>query len=31
MGGGGPKYEAAGGRPSPAELLLPPRKERIER
>jgi tRNA (guanosine-2'-O-)-methyltransferase len=30
MGGGGPKYEAANGQPSPAELLLAPRKERIE-
>jgi tRNA (guanosine-2'-O-)-methyltransferase len=31
MGGGGPKYEAAAGKPLPAELLLPPRKERIDR
>ena len=31
MGGGGPKYEAANGKPLPAELLLPPRKERIDR
>jgi len=31
MGGGGPKYEAAHGKPLPAELLLPPRKERIDR
>lgn len=31
MGGGGPKYEAADGRPLPAELLLAPRKERIDR
>lgn len=31
MGGGGPKYEAAGRAPPPPEsLLLPPRKERIE-
>jgi tRNA (guanosine-2'-O-)-methyltransferase len=30
MGGGGPKYEAADGKPLPADLLLPPRKERIE-
>lgn len=30
MGGGGPKYEAAHGKPLPAELLLPPRRERIE-
>jgi tRNA (guanosine-2'-O-)-methyltransferase len=30
MGGGGPKYEAADGRPVPADLLLAPRKERIE-
>lgn len=30
MGGGGAKYEAADGRPQPAELLLPPRRERIE-
>ncbi|MFZ5439009.1 MAG: TrmH family RNA methyltransferase [Myxococcota bacterium] len=30
MGGGGPKYEAADGRPLPADLLLAPRKERIE-
>lgn len=30
MGGGGPKYEAADGRPRPAELLLEPRRERIE-
>lgn len=31
MGGGGPKYEAADGKPLPAELLLAPRKERIEK
>ncbi len=31
MGGGGPKYEAADGKPLPADLLLAPRKERIER
>lgn len=31
MGGGGPKYEAADGKPLPAELLLAPRRERIER
>lgn len=31
MAGGGPKYEAAHGKPLPAELLLPPRKERIDR
>jgi tRNA (guanosine-2'-O-)-methyltransferase len=30
MGGGGPKYEAADGKPLPGELLLGPRKERIE-
>jgi tRNA (guanosine-2'-O-)-methyltransferase len=30
MGGGGPKYEAAADRPVPADLLLPPRKERID-
>jgi tRNA (guanosine-2'-O-)-methyltransferase len=30
MGGGGPKYEAADGKPIPAELLLAPRRERIE-
>lgn len=30
MGGGGPRYEAADGKPLPAELLLGPRKERIE-
>jgi len=30
VGGGGPKYEAADGKPLPAELLLPPRRERIE-
>jgi tRNA (guanosine-2'-O-)-methyltransferase len=30
MGGGGPKYEAADGRPLPGELLLAPRRERIE-
>jgi tRNA (guanosine-2'-O-)-methyltransferase len=30
MGGGGPKYEAAAGRPVPADLLLEPRRERIE-
>lgn len=30
MGGGGPKYEAADGKPPPSELLLGPRKERIE-
>jgi tRNA (guanosine-2'-O-)-methyltransferase len=30
MGGGGPKYEAADGKPVPADLLLAPRKERIE-
>lgn len=30
MGGGGPKYEAANGKPLPADLLLEPRKERIE-
>lgn len=30
MGGGGPKYEAADGKPLPADLLLGPRKERIE-
>lgn len=29
MGGGGPKYEAANGRPLPEDLLLPPRRERI--
>jgi tRNA (guanosine-2'-O-)-methyltransferase len=28
--GGGPRYEAAEGRPLPADLLLPQRKERIE-
>jgi tRNA (guanosine-2'-O-)-methyltransferase len=31
MGGGGPRYEAAANRPAPEELLLAPRKERIER
>lgn len=31
MGGGGPKYEAADGKPLPADLLLAPRKERIEK
>lgn len=31
MSGGGPKYEAADGKPLPAELLLAPRKERIEK
>ena len=31
MGGGGPKYEAANGKPLPADLLLPPRRDRIER
>ena len=31
MGGGGPKYEAADGKPLPADLLLPPRRDRIER
>ena len=31
MGGGGPKYEAADGKPLPADLLLAPRRERIER
>ncbi len=30
MGGGGPKYEAAAEKPLPEDLLLPPRKERIE-
>lgn len=30
MGGGGPKYEAADGKPLPSELLLPQRKERID-
>lgn len=30
MGGGGPKYEAAAGKPLPADLLLEPRRERIE-
>jgi tRNA (guanosine-2'-O-)-methyltransferase len=30
MGGGGPKYEAADNKPTPADLLLEPRKERIE-
>jgi tRNA (guanosine-2'-O-)-methyltransferase len=30
MGGGGPKYEAANGKPLPAELLLAPRKDRID-
>lgn len=30
MGGGGPKYEAAAGKPQPSELLLGPRLERIE-
>ncbi len=30
MGGGGPKYEAANGKPLPADLLLGPRRERIE-
>lgn len=30
MGGGGPKYEAADGKPLPADLLLPQRKERID-
>ena len=30
MGGGGPKYEADGSKPRPADLLLEPRKERIE-
>lgn len=31
LGGGGPKYEAAAGKPLPEDLLLPPRKERIEK
>ena len=31
MVGGGPKYEPAEGKPLPADLLLPPRKERIDR
>ncbi len=31
MGGGGPKYEAADGKPLPADLLLPPRRDRIDR
>jgi tRNA (guanosine-2'-O-)-methyltransferase len=31
MGGGGPKYEAAAQKPLPQELLLPPRRERIEK
>jgi tRNA (guanosine-2'-O-)-methyltransferase len=31
VGGGGPKYEAADGQPLPADLLLAPRRERIER
>lgn len=31
MGGGGPKYEAASGKPLPADLLLAPRKDRIDR
>lgn len=30
MGGGGPKYEAAAGKPLPADLLLAPRRERIQ-
>lgn len=30
MGGGGPKYEAAANKPLPADLLLEPRRERIE-
>lgn len=30
MGGGGPKYEAADGKPLPADLLLAPRRERID-
>ena len=30
MGGGGPRYEPAGLAPMPEDLLLPPRKERIE-
>ena len=30
MGGGGPRYEREGETPAPEELLLPPRKERIE-
>ena len=30
MGGGGPRYEAADGRPTPEDLLLPPRKDRID-
>jgi tRNA (guanosine-2'-O-)-methyltransferase len=30
MGGGGPKYEAAHGKPLPVDLLLPPRRERID-
>ena len=30
MGGGGPKYEAADNKPLPADLLLAPRRERIE-
>ena len=30
MGGGGPRYERDGEGPPPEELLLPPRKERIE-
>lgn len=31
MVGGGPKYEQANGKPLPAELLLPPRRDRIDR
>ena len=31
MVGGGPKYEQANGKPLPAELLLAPRRERIDR
>lgn len=30
MGGGGPKYERAAGSPAPEDLLLAPRKERID-
>lgn len=30
MGGGGPKYEPAANKPVPADLLLAPRRERIE-
>jgi hypothetical protein len=30
MGGGGPKYEAENGKPLPVDLLLAPRRERID-